>query len=153
MTRSRVSMGAFSRSLSASSQYSHPLDLSVPASLPGARSISLFISEVTRWMIPRKMCTRNVSQTIADTRCGFPNRAGRSRPATHRMDSRSGMLAMSVRRAHSMFFLTYVMGQTMLFINVPVSLSALISSHLILMSKSTSYPTLILPVVLSLPLA
>jgi len=118
------------------------------------RSISFFTSEaITTWMIPRKMCTQNVSQTIADTHCGFPNRAVHSRPATDKMDSRSGMLAMSVRRAHSTFFSTYVMDQTMLFINVPASVSALIPFHLILITKSTSYPMLILLVVSSLPLA
>jgi hypothetical protein len=118
------------------------------------RSISLFTLEVTTWTTPRKMYTRNVSQVTADTRCGFLDRAARSRPATDKMDSRSGMLALSVGRGHSTFFATFVMVQTTLFImDVPVSLSAPILLHLILITKSTSYPTLILLVLLSLPLA
>ena len=99
------------------------------------------------------MYTQNVSQTIVGTRYGFLNRAVRSRPATDKTDSRSGTLALPVRREHSTFFSTFVMAHTTLSINVPMSLSTSILLLLILITKSTSYPTLTLLAVLSPPLA
>ena len=111
------------------------------------------VLEVTTWKTSRKMYTQNVSQTIADTRCGFLNRAVRSRPATDKMDSRSGMLALSVGRGHSTFFSTSVMAQTTLSIRINVSVSLPSLFHLISIVTSTSDLMLILLVVLSHPLA
>ena len=102
------------------------------------------------WTTPRKMYMRNVSQAIAGFRYGFLNRAVRSRPITEKMDSRLGMLALSVGTEH---LTTFVMAQTTLSIDIPVSLSPSIPLHSILITMSTSYPTLIPPVVLSPPLA